>query len=90
MKRNYNDPEYKRFRMDVLKRDKRTCKMCKKKGRRARLQVHHIIPYSQRPDLRDDLSNLITLCYTCHKEVTGSEAFYESLFMGIIKEKKRR
>jgi len=89
MRRNYDDADYKKARGRARRRDRRTCQMpgcsCRK-----RLQVHHIIPYSQRPDLRDDLSNLITLCYTCHKEVTGSEAFYESLFMGIIKEKKRR
>lgn len=37
-----------------------------------RLQVHHIVPFEDRPDLELDPSNLITLCmgfYECHLHV---------------------
>lgn len=82
-KRDYKDPEYTKARAKVRKRDKRKCQMpgCR---RRKRLQVHHIIPWSVRPDLRYELSNMITLCYDCHKLVTGSEGFYEALFREIV------
>lgn len=32
-----------------------------------RLSVHHIEPLEQRPDLRDEDRNLITLCAACHE-----------------------
>ena len=86
MKRNYNDPEYKRFRMDVLKRDKRTCKMCKKKGRRVKLQVHHIMKWASASSLRYDVSNGITLCSKCHKAITGKENHYISYLLNLINE----
>ena len=35
MRRNYDDPAYKAFRTEVLKRDKFTCQMCKKKRKKA-------------------------------------------------------
>jgi len=86
MKRNYNDPVYKDWRIKVYKRDRFTCQMprCKcKKG----LQAHHIRRWSAASILRYDVQNGITLCRNCHKKVTGNEQFYESLFMDILKNK---
>ena len=86
MKRNYDDPVYKDWRIKVYKRDKFTCQMprCKtKKG----LQAHHIRKWSSASILRYDVQNGITLCRKCHKEITGNEQFYESLFMDILKNK---
>ena len=88
MKRNYDDPAYKEFRLKVLKRDNFTCQMCKKKGKRVRLNVHHIMKWSSAASLRYDVDNGITLCYRCHKEVTGSEGHYEHLFADIVRKKK--
>ena len=85
MKRNYDDPEYKRFRMAVLKRDERTCKMCKKKGRKVKLQVHHIMKWASASSLRYDVSNGITLCKKCHKAITGKENHYISYLLNLIK-----
>ena len=84
--RNYSDPIYKQFRTDVLKRDKFTCKMCKAKGKYVRLHVHHIKKWASASSLRYEVSNGITLCYSCHKEVSGSETHYESYLLGLLEE----
>jgi 5-methylcytosine-specific restriction endonuclease McrA len=81
-KRNYDDPEYKRFRNKVLKRDKKQCQMCKSKKR---LQVHHIMKWSSASSLRYDESNGITLCYCCHKQITGKESSYVEYFSQIVR-----
>jgi len=87
-RRDYNDPIYKDFRLKVLKRDKYTCQMCKKKGKRARLNVHHIMKWSSAASLRYDTDNGITLCSSCHKSVTGKESHYVSYFSQLINRKK--
>lgn len=83
MKRNYNDPDYEKFRKEVLKRDKRSCQMpgCKRKSM---LHVHHIQPWSRASALRYDPSNGITLCKMCHNMITGKELHYIKLFKEII------
>lgn len=87
MKRNYDDPVYKKFRLDVLKRDKFKCQMpgCKNKKY---LNVHHIQKWSSASSLRYDKSNGITLCSYCHKSITGKESHYENLFREILNGKK--
>lgn len=84
MKRNYHDDEYTKFRKDVLKRDKRMCKMPNCKSR-TNLQVHHIKKWSSAHSLRYDINNGITLCKRCHKSISGKEHHYEPLFIEIIK-----
>jgi 5-methylcytosine-specific restriction endonuclease McrA len=61
-------PGYKEWRRAVFKRDNFTCQKCgcKKSGI---LVAHHIIPRTQNPDLLLDVSNGITFCNECHKEV---------------------
>ncbi len=83
MRRNYNDPYYKEFRLQVLKRDKFKCKMpnCNSKYR---LNVHHIQKWSGASALRYEPSNGITLCASCHKSITGKESHYENLFRKIV------
>lgn len=83
MKRHYSDPVYKKFRLDVLSRDKRKCQMpgCNRKNN---LQVHHIKKWSNASSLRYDKSNGITLCSYCHKSITGKECHYENLFRDIV------
>ena len=83
MRRNYDDPEYKRFRQDDLKRDKGRCRMPHCKSRR-NLHVHHIKTWANAFYMRYDVYNGITLCKKCHEEVTGRESHYENLFRDII------
>tara|TARA_Y100000004_G_scaffold164219_1_gene194182 strand:- start:48 stop:323 length:276 start_codon:yes stop_codon:yes gene_type:complete len=89
MRRNYNDGDYKKFRTDVLKRDKFKCQMpnckCKKD-----LNVHHIQTWSNASSLRYEPSNGITLCKRCHKSITGKEIHYEKLFREINNGKIRK
>lgn len=57
-------PEYRRWRMACLRRDKRTCQDCG--STKGQMTVHHIKAYATHPDLRYDTSNGITLCVKCH------------------------
>lgn len=83
--RNYQDPNYKKMRSAVLKRDKHKCRMpsC---GNTRKLQVHHILTWASAPELRYSVSNGITLCKTCHSSIKGNENLYIELFLRIIHE----
>ena len=61
---------YKKWKSDVLKRDKNKCQKC---GSFDNLVVHHIKPFSRNIELRYDVNNGITLCQNCHKEVHKNE-----------------
>jgi 5-methylcytosine-specific restriction endonuclease McrA len=85
MKRNYDDPAYKDWRLKILKRDGKKCRMpgCESK---TRLQVHHIRRWASASALRYEPSNGITLCKNCHDSIKGKEHHYEPLFIEIINE----
>ncbi len=85
--RDYNDPVYAEWRRRVFKRDKHKCQMPGCEYKRA-LNAHHIKRWADAPYLRYDVDNGITLCYRCHKEVTGSEGHYEHLFADIVRKRK--
>src|SRR5210317_1819597 len=51
-------------RKDVLRRDRYKCSICKKRYRKAFLDVDHIIPVKERGKLFDK-ENLRTLCKEC-------------------------
>lgn len=85
MRRNYDDPAYKDFRREVLKRDGKKCMMPGCKNRR-NLQVHHIKKWSSAASLRYETSNGITLCKKCHDSIKGYEHQYEHMFRIIIDE----
>ena len=50
-----------------------------------KLTVHHIQRWADKKALRENKFNLISLCYTCHKEVTGKEKRYEAKFKIIAR-----
>ena len=81
--RNWNDPVYKKLRIDVLKRDSFSCQWphC---GSKQRVYVHHIRKWSTHPELRFVVGNCISLCRTHHDFVWGREEDYETLFYSII------
>lgn len=83
MKRDYLDPAYKQFRIDVLKRDNFKCRMPSCNSTK-NLNVHHINPWSKAASLRYDISNGITLCKKCHIFIHGQEHHYSKLFREII------
>lgn len=59
----------------VFKRDQYTCCLCSCVG--GQLQAHHIELWSENTDLRDDPSNLVTLCKDCHYMVHDFNWFGE-------------
>ncbi len=82
-KRNYNDPAYKKWRREVVERDKRKCQYpgcsCKKS-----LQAHHILPWAEYPALRFNVQNGITLCRKHHDMVWGREKDFIKIFHDIL------
>ena len=61
--------DYRRWRKAVLARDEGRCVIC---GSDYHLEVDHILPVVQHPELILDISNGRTLCRTCHK---GTESY---------------
>ncbi len=57
-------PEYREWRISVLKRDGFQCLWCK---RTDSLEAHHIYSFASFPELRFDIKNGISLCSECHK-----------------------
>jgi 5-methylcytosine-specific restriction endonuclease McrA len=78
-KKGYRGPGWERVRQQVLKRDNFTCQHC---GARNDIHVHHIIPYRKTKD--NSLSNLITLCRSCHTKM--DMAFIRKEKEGLISE----
>ena len=83
MKRNYDDPNYKKFRTEVLKRDKFKCRMPGCKSKKFTMYTTYQT-WSNASALRYEPSNGITLCKKCHQSITGKESHYQLLFREII------
>jgi 5-methylcytosine-specific restriction endonuclease McrA len=60
------DPRWQKTRLAVMNRDNFTCRMCGDKN--TTLNIHHL-SYSPGLAWETPLSELITLCKDCHKEV---------------------
>lgn len=62
--------EYKKWVLDVYKKDWYTCQCCGRKCNVGLLpNAHHIYPFSEYKDLRMDINNGITLCKECHHTI---------------------
>lgn len=59
--------EYCEWRISVFKKDRFTCQKCLLTGKK--LNAHHIDNWSEHEDKRYLLTNGITLCKECHKEI---------------------
>jgi 5-methylcytosine-specific restriction endonuclease McrA len=79
--RDYNSDEYKSFLKKVKQRDKYQCKMC---GCKKKLQVHHILEWSENPHLRYEVTNGITLCVECHKSIRYHEKTWALYLSNLI------
>lgn len=67
---------WKALRLEALRRDDYKCVKC---GRRGRLEVDHVLPVRTHPDLSWTLSNLQTLCASCHTRKTRVECGHKEL-----------
>lgn len=71
-----SDRRWPALRMRARDRDGWQCVKC---GSRNRLEVDHIEPVRKRPDLAFVLSNLQTLCASCHTKKTRIELGFKPL-----------
>ena len=62
------DQQWRNVRQRALARDGFRCRAC---GSGEGLEVHHVVPMSKGGS-RFALSNLMTLCGTCHRRVTAA------------------
>lgn len=74
--------KHKQWRRKIFERDNHTCILCGERG--GYLEPHHIKRWADYPDLRYEVINGITLCYDCHREVTGHEEDYENRFQEYL------
>ena len=81
--RNYEDPNYKKWRKEVYRRDGFKCRWPNCKARRG-LNAHHIKTWAHYPGLRFEPNNGITLCRRHHKQIQGMEDAYEAVFLKIL------
>ncbi|WP_241559281.1 HNH endonuclease [Lysinibacillus halotolerans] len=66
----YKSREWMRLRLQALERDNYECQECKRKGRYRRAQcVHHLKEVKVVPILALTLSNLESLCNSCHNKM---------------------
>lgn len=56
---------HRKWREAVLERDGNECVRC---DSAEDLHAHHIYPYSEYPEMREDVDNGVTLCKICHDE----------------------
>lgn len=62
--RKYQRSLMAKLRPQIFERDSYTCALCSKVG--SKLNAHHIRTWAFYPELRFELSNLVTLCKDCH------------------------
>jgi hypothetical protein len=79
-----NDPENKKWRTSVYKRDKYICKISNKDCNGI-LNAHHILPWRDYPELRYDINNGITLCKFHHPLKRADEQRLTLTFQELIK-----
>lgn len=84
IRRIRNSTEYKVWRLAVFERDGFRCQMPQCDQEERYLHAHHTKTFSERPDLRFDVSNGVTLCKTCHNGIRGQEQAYEDTFKRAV------
>ncbi|WP_176519040.1 HNH endonuclease [Priestia megaterium] len=71
---------WRKLRSLIIKRDGSCCQRCLVKYKMinsAQLQVHHIKPRIEHPELMFEESNLLTLCKTCNLQIGLKELDFE-------------
>lgn len=82
-KQERNDPAYKNWRRQVWQRDGFKCKI-KNKDCCGRIEAHHILGWSEHPELRYIINNGITLCHFHHPRKRSEEANLSPYFKELV------
>jgi len=83
MTRNYQDPQYKKWRQLIKKRDNHTC-MWPHCNSKKKIHAHHINKWADFPGLRYNLLNGITLCKVHHDFIKNNEENYAPFFLKLV------
>lgn len=75
-------PDARAWRKAVMRRDKGHCRLCHATDR---LEAHHIKPFRSHPNERWKVENGLTLCVTCHRQLTNCEMDYADILAAITK-----
>jgi len=70
--KKYRRLKYRQWRKKVYERDNYICQSCGAKsgdGKKIYLNAHHLKSWSEYPELRYNIDNGITLCYSCHQKI---------------------
>lgn len=79
----FHDPRRKQWTRDVKNRDGWLCKMANEDCAGG-LEAHHILRWSDFPELRYELNNGITLCHAHHPRKKSEEARLSPYFVSLI------
>lgn len=82
-KDNRNDSAYKVWRMAVYKRDGFKC-MIANGDCKGRIEAHHILRWSEHPELRYNINNGITLCQAHHPTKRMDEKIMAPVFKELV------
>jgi hypothetical protein len=78
-----NDMLYKEWRINVWKRDFFKCRI-NNKDCCGRIEAHHILGWTEHPELRYNINNGITLCHAHHPRIRAEEKRLIPFFMGLV------
>lgn len=78
-----NNPKYRGWRMEVFARDNFKCRIADENCK-GMLQAHHILRWSEYPELRYQPNNGITLCQAHHPRKRAEEKRLEPLFRELV------
>jgi len=82
----YHTPAWRRVRILALQRDHYLCQECLRQHRfTAATEVHHILPLEEHPELALELSNLRSLCWSCHEATKQHKKVSAPLRARVIK-----
>lgn len=82
-KQDRNNPEYKQWRKQVWLRDKFTCRIADNNCD-GKIEAHHILRWSEFPELRYQLNNGITLCHAHHPTKRAEEKRLIPTFQELV------
>lgn len=82
-KEQHKGIEYNEWRLKVYKRDNFKCKINDKECK-GKLEAHHILTWSEFPQLRYEINNGITLCHAHHPRKRAEEKRLAPVFFELV------